>query len=94
MSSSYKGSCLTFYIKGRDFICFLECFFFFFFTVKCEGDGAGHSSKVSTNEIRNKTQFRMPATRGPDFGQADIMCEIHIIYLKVCYQAIETEKLF
>ena len=62
--------------------------------MKCEGDGGRHRGKVSTNEIRNKTQFRTPATRGPDFGQADIMCAIHIIYLRVCYQAIETEKSF
>lgn len=78
-SSSYQGSCLTFYIKGRDCICFLEGFLFFL-TVKCQGDGGGHRGKVSTNETRNKTQFRTPATRGPDFGQADIMREIHIIY--------------
>ena len=30
MSSSYKGSCLTFYIKGWVCICFLVFFFFFF----------------------------------------------------------------
>lgn len=40
----------------------------------------GIGGKISTNETRNKTQFRTLATREPDFGQADIMCEICIIY--------------
>lgn len=55
MSSSYKGSCLTFYIKGRDCICFLEFFCFFVFlqgSVKETGVDIGVRFQLMKSETK------------------------------------------
>lgn len=94
-SSSYQGSCLTFYIKGRDCICFLEGFLFFLqWSVKEMGVDIGVRFQLMKPETK-LSLGRQP--QGDLILAKQISCVRSILFtscLRVCYQAVETEKLF